>query len=231
MHRYFDFARYATSYRREILAGFTTFITMAYIVIVNPAILEAAGIPKGPSMTATILSAAFGTLVMGIYARRPFAIAPYMGENAFIAFTVVKVLGFPWQTALGAIFIAGVLFTILTLLRVRSWLADAIPATLKHSFAVGIGLFLTFIGLNETGIVACGIPGAPVCLGKVTAAPAVIAIFAFIVIVWLLIKRAHGAILIGILAATILSMVLGLTPLPKELLSMPPDPRPILLQM
>ncbi|HEX9022238.1 MAG TPA: NCS2 family permease [Geobacteraceae bacterium] len=231
MRNYFQFDRYATSYRREILAGFTTFLTMAYIIIVNPAILEAAGIPRGPSMTATIISAAFGTLVMGIYAKRPFAIAPYMGENAFIAFTVVKGLGYPWQTALGAIFIAGVLFTILTLLKVRSWLADAIPATLKHSFAVGIGLFLTFIGLNETGIVACGIPGAPVCLGKVTTAPAVIAIFAFIVIVWLLIKRAHGAILIGILAATILSMVLGLTPFPKELLSMPPDPTPILLQM
>ncbi len=231
MRRYFQFDRYATSYRREILAGFTTFLTMAYIIIVNPAILEAAGIPRGPSMTATILSAAFGTLVMGIYARRPFAIAPYMGENAFIAFTVVKGLGFPWQTALGAIFIAGILFTILTLLRIRGWLADAIPATLKHSFAVGIGLFLTFIGLNETGIVACGVAGAPVCLGRVTTAPAVIAIVAFIIIVLLMIKRVHGAIVIGILAATFVSMALGLTPLPHQAISLPPDPAPILMQM
>src|SRR5512137_2250082 len=167
MRNYFQFDRHSTGYPQEILAGFTTFLTMAYIIIVNPAILEAAGIPKGPSMTATILSAAFGTLIMGFYARRPFAIAPYMGENAFIAFTVVKGLGFPWQTALGAIFIAGVLFTILTLLKIRGWLADAIPPSLKFSFAVGIGLFLAFIGLNETGIVTCGIPGAPVCLGKV----------------------------------------------------------------
>src|SRR5512146_2498970 len=171
MHRYFDFARHGTSYRQEAVAGLTTFLTMAYIIIVNPAILEAAGIPKGPSMTATILSAAFGTLVMGLHARRPFAIAPYMGENAFIAFTVVKVLGFPWQTALGAIFLAGCLFTILTLLKVRSWLAAAIPATLKYSYAVGIGLFLTFIGLKETGIVALGVPGAPVCLGRLPSPP------------------------------------------------------------
>src|SRR5512138_3687831 len=131
MHRYFDFARHETSYRQETIAGITTFLTMAYIVVVNPAVLEAAGIPKGPSMTATILSAAFGTLVMGVYAKRPFAIAPYMGENAFIAFTVVRVLGLPWQTALGAIFLAGVLFTILTVLRVRGWLAEAIPLNLK----------------------------------------------------------------------------------------------------
>src|SRR5512144_3382008 len=111
--RYFDFELLKTNYKNEFLGGITTFLTMAYIIIVNPAILEAAGIPKGPSMVATILSAAFGTVVMGLYARRPFAIAPYMGENAFVAFTVVKVLGYPWQAALGAVFIAGVLFTLL----------------------------------------------------------------------------------------------------------------------
>src|SRR5512144_2162603 len=137
MKSYFEFSKHHTSYRQEMFAGIATFLTMAYIIVVNPAILEAAGIPRGPSMTATIISAAFGTLVMGIYAKRPFAIAPYMGENAFIAFTVVKGLGFPWQTALGAIFIAGVLFTILTLLKVRGWLADAIPSSLKYSFAAG----------------------------------------------------------------------------------------------
>src|SRR5512140_1027078 len=123
MDRYFDFVRHGTSYRQEAVAGLTTFLTMAYIIVVNPAILEAAGIPRGASTTATVMSAAFGTLVMGVYANRPFAIAPYMGENAFIAFTVVKVMGFPWQTALGAIFVAGVLFTVLTVTRVRGWLA------------------------------------------------------------------------------------------------------------
>ena len=166
MRRYFDFERHGTTYRKETLAGITTFLTMAYIIIVNPAILEAAGMPKGPSMVATILSAAFGTVVMGLYARRPFAIAPYMGENAFIAFTVVKVMGYSWQAALGAVFVAGVLFTLLTVLKVRSWLAEALPKSLKFSFAVGIGLFLTFIGLNETGIVRLGVPGAPCVPGE-----------------------------------------------------------------
>src|SRR5574342_512579 len=119
MKAYFEFARHRTSYKQEILAGIATFLTMAYIVVVNPAVLEAAGIPKGPSMTATILSAVFGTLIMGVYAKRPFAIAPYMGENAFIAFTVVKVLGYTWQTALGAVFVAGMIFTVLTVTRIR----------------------------------------------------------------------------------------------------------------
>jgi adenine/guanine/hypoxanthine permease len=231
MRNYFQFDRHATGYRQEVLAGFTTFLTMAYIIIVNPAILESAGIPKGPSMTATILSAAFGTLIMGFYARRPFAIAPYMGENAFIAFTVVKGLGFPWQTALGAIFIAGVLFTVLTVLKIRGWLAEAIPVSLKYSFAVGIGLFLAFIGLNETGIVSCGVPGAPVCLGRVTAAPVLIAVAGFMVIAWLMVKRVHGAVVIGILFATLLSFASGVSPVPREIISLPPDPLPIMMQM
>jgi len=143
--KYFQFDEHNTNYKTEIIAGFTTFVTMAYIIIVNPKILEIAGIPVGPSMVATIISAFFGTLAMGVYAKRPFAIAPYMGENAFIAFTVVKVLGFSWQTALGAIFLSGVLFTILTITKVRGWLANAIPVSLKIAFAVGIGFFLAFI--------------------------------------------------------------------------------------
>lgn len=231
MHRYFDFAGNNTSYRQEIVAGITTFLTMAYIIVVNPAILEAAGIPKGPSMTATILSAAFGTLVMGVYAKRPFAIAPYMGENAFIAFTVVKVLGYPWQTALGAIFIAGLLFTILTLLKVRSWLAGAIPASLKYSFAVGIGLFLTFIGLNETGIVSLGVAGAPVSLGRMTSGPVLLSIVGFFFISWLMVKRVHGAIVIGIMATTALSCIFGVTQLPAGITSLPPSLDPILGQI
>jgi AGZA family xanthine/uracil permease-like MFS transporter len=229
--RYFDFELHKTSYRQEIFAGITTFLTMAYIIIVNPAILEAAGIPKGPSMTATILSAAFGTLIMGFYAKRPFAIAPYMGENAFIAYTVVKVLGYPWQTALGAIFIAGVIFTLLTVFKIRSWLAAAIPVSLKYSFAVGIGLFLTFIGLNETGIVSLGIAGAPVSLGRLNDAPVFLAIIGFFIISWLIVKRVHGSIIIGICTVTIISIIVGITPVPKEIVSMPPDVTPIFMQL
>jgi AGZA family xanthine/uracil permease-like MFS transporter len=231
MHRYFNFVANGTSYRQEIVAGITTFLTLAYIIIVNPAILEAAGIPKGASMTATILSAAFGTLIMGVYAKRPFAIAPYMGENAFIAYTVVKVLGYPWQTALGAIFIAGVIFTLLTILGIRSLLAEAIPQSLKYSFAVGIGLFLTFIGLNEIGIVGCGVPGAPVCLANVANPTVLLGILGFVIIASLTIRKVHGAIIIGILSITLLSFIFKITPIPHGIVSLPPSISPLFMQL
>lgn len=231
MKTYFEFSKYGTSYKQESLAGLTTFLTMAYIIIVNPAILEAAGIPRGPSMTATILAAAFGTLIMGVYAKRPFAVAPYMGENAFIAFTVVKVLGYPWQTALGAIFVAGALFTVLTVTRVRGWLANTLPQSLKYSFAVGIGLFLTFIGLNETGIVSLGIPGAPVSLGRLDRPSALLAVFGFFLMVWLMIRKVRGAIIIGILATTVLSFLSGVSSAPKSWMGLPSSPGPIVLQL
>ncbi len=231
MKNYFEFAKHGTGYRQETLAGLTTFLTMAYIVIVNPAILEAAGIPKGPSMTATALSAVFGTLIMGVYAKRPFAIAPYMGENAFIAFTVVKVLGYSWQVALGAIFIAGVLFTVLTVAKVRGWLAETLPLSLKYSFAVGIGLFLTFIGLNETGIVSLGVPNAPVSLGKLSQPSVLLAVLGFFIIVWLMIRRVRGAIIMGILATTLLSFWWGISPMPQSWMSLPPSPGPIFMEL
>lgn len=231
MQRYFDFASNGTTYRREIVAGVTTFLTMAYIIVVNPAILEAAGIPKGPSMTATIVSAAFGTLVMGIYAKRPFAIAPYMGENAFIAYTVVKVMGYPWQTALGAIFLAGVLFTVLTVLRLRGWLAEAIPLTLKYSFAVGIGLFLAFIGLNEIGVITLGVVGAPVSLGRLSSPSVLLAMFGFFLMACLTVKRVHGSLMIGILVVTLLSVAMGITPLPSQVMGLPPSLAPIFGQL
>ena len=140
-------ARGETTLTTEVRAGVATFLAMAYIIVVNPAILEAAGLPRDASVTATILSAIVGTLLMGLYARRPFAVAPYMGENAFIAFTVVQGMGISWQVALGAICLAGIVFALLTVLRVRAWLADALPRSLTRSFAVGIGLFITFIGV------------------------------------------------------------------------------------
>src|SRR5690242_16012084 len=168
---------------------------MSYIIVVNPAILKAAGIPEHASITATVLTAIFGTLLMGLYANRPFAIAPYMGENAFIAYTVVQVLGYSWQAALASVFIAGVLFLLLTLVRLRQWLVDAIPSALRYSFAVGIGLFLTFVGLNETGIVMLGTQGAPVRTGHVTSTPVLVAIFGFVLMAVLMIRRFPGAIL------------------------------------
>lgn len=231
MGDFFRLRDYETSVRQEVVAGLTTFVSMAYIIVVNPKILEAAGIPFGPSMVATIISAFFGTLLMGIYAKRPFAVAPYMGENAFIAFTVVKVLGYSWQTAIGAIFIGGVLFTILTLFGIRGWLADSIPEGLKIAFAVGIGLFLAFIGLNETGIVALGVPGAPVHVGDFHEATVLLGITGFLLIGFLMIRRVNGAILIGMITVTLLSFMLKTTPLPETWVSMPPDIRPILFQL
>lgn len=231
MRAYFGFDRLGTGYRQETLAGISTFLTMSYIIVVNPAILEAAGIPRGPCMVATILAAAFGTLIMGLYANRPFAVAPYMGENAFVAFTVVKMLGFPWEVALGAVFLAGLLFTLLTVFRIRGWLARSLPLSLKYSFAVGIGLFLAFVGLNETGLVRLGVPGAPVALGNVADPPRLVAIATFFSIAVLLLRRVPGAIVLGVLGGTLLSVLLGITPLPEAVVSLPPDPRPVLMKL
>ncbi len=136
----FRVAERGSTLRTEIVGGITTFVSMAYIIVVNPAILEFAGIPSGPSTVATILTAAFGTLLMGLYANRPIAVAPYMGENAFIAFGLAA-FGIGWQLRLGAVFVSGIVFLVITFLGVRTWLADAVSPSLKHSFAAGIGLF------------------------------------------------------------------------------------------
>jgi AGZA family xanthine/uracil permease-like MFS transporter len=201
---------------------------MSYIVVVNPAILAAAGIPEGPSFVATVLVAAFGCYLMAFYANRPFAIAPYMGENAFIAFTVCKVLGIPWQTALAAIFIAGVLFVLLTVLHLRRWVVEGVPSSLRFSFAVGMGLFLTFIGLNVTGIVRLGVPGAPVQAGHLTSPPALVAIFGLILLSVLIIRKVPGAILLGILATAVLAFVVGVAGPPHGVVSLPPTLKPLL---
>jgi AGZA family xanthine/uracil permease-like MFS transporter len=231
MRRYFDFEANRTSYRSEILAGLTTFVTMAYIIVVNPAILETAGIPRGATVTATILAAALGTLMMGVYAKRPFAVAPLMGENAFIAFTVVKVLGYSWQAALGAIFLSGAIFAILTVLKIRGYLARAIPPSLKYSFAVGIGLFLAFIGLNESGIIALGVPGAPLKVGNLGSPAVLLAILGFLLIIWLMIRRFRAAIITGITAVSVLSVVLGVTPIPSRIVGAPESLAPIFLRL
>ena len=229
--QYFQFEANQTNFKQETIAGVTTFLTMAYIIIVNPKILEAAGIPFGPSMVATILSAFFGTFIMGVYAKRPFAIAPYMGENAFIAYTVVQVLGYSWQTALGAIFIGGVLFTLLTVLKIRSWLANAIPDSLKIGFAVGIGFFLAFIGLNQTGIVTLGVEGAPVQIGDFYQSNVLLAIIGFLLIGILMIKKVNGSIIISILVVTLLSFIVGDVKIPEKIVSLPPDISSIFLQL
>ena len=220
-----------TSIRREILAGVTTFVTMAYIIIVNPAILEAAGLPREASVTATILASALGTFIMGVYARRPFAVAPLMGENAFIAFTVVKLLGFSWQVALGAVFVSGVLFILLTLVGARAYAAGAIPGSLKLSFAVGIGLFLTFIGMNETGIVVLGVQGSPVRAGNFHDPAVLLAAAGVLLIVGMMLRKIQGAIIIGIVVVTLAAMLTGNARFPEHLVSLPASLAPVALQL
>jgi AGZA family xanthine/uracil permease-like MFS transporter len=168
---------------------------------------------------------------MGFYANRPFAIAPYMGENAFVAFTVVRVLGYSWQTAIGAIFVGGILFTVLTVFRLRSWLANAIPQGLKFSFAAGIGLFLTFIGLNMTKLVVLGSPGAPVKIGQVTSVPVLLAVFCFLLMGVLLVWKVKGALLISIVVTAFGAFILGVAKMPDKLVSMPPSLGPIFLKL
>jgi len=231
IQRYFGFERAKTTLAREAVAGITTFVTMSYIIVVNPAILAAAGIPAQPAMVATIVTAIFGTLLMGVYANRPFAVAPYMGENAFIAYTVVLALHYNWQAALAAVFLGGVLFLLLTIFRLRQWLVEAVPAGLRYSFAVGIGLFLTFIGLNQTGIVMLGSAGAPVRTGHLTAAPVLVAIFGFLMIAALMIRRFPAAILVGILATTFLAFATRVASPPKAWVSLPPSLAPILFKL
>ncbi len=227
LSRYFRLAELNTTIRQEVIAGATTFATTAYIIIVNPKILEAAGIPFGPSMVATVLTAFTGTLLMGMYAKRPFAVAPYMGENAFVAFTVVKVLGYSWQTALGAIFLSGLIFTLLTLVNIRTWLVNSIPEKLKLAFSAGIGLFLTFIGLNETGIVKLGVPGAPVHVGNFSDPTVLLAIAGFVLTGLLMVRKINGAIFMSVIAVTLTAFIFGLVKINGPVVSMPPSLAPL----
>ncbi len=237
LERLFGLQRHGTSVRRELLGGATTFATMAYIVVVNPAILSFAGIPTGPSTVATILAAAFGCVLMGLYANRPIAVAPYMGENAFVAFGLAAV-GATWPQMLGAVFVSGVVFLLITLVGIRSWLADAISPSLKHSFAVGIGLFLALIGLYETGIVTSGAagmpatalagpggllraPDVPLRIGDLRQPTVLLALAGFVLMAALLQRRVRGALLIGIASVAVAAVLLGQGEAPRAAAALP----------
>ena len=226
---YFKLGEHGTTVKREVLAGCTTFLTMAYITFVNPAILSDTGMDFGAVFVATCVAAAFGTLVMGLYANYPIALAPGMGLNAFFTYGVVLGLGYAWQTALGAVFLSGVIFVILSLLPVREWLINSIPRTLKMAISAGIGLFLGIIALKNAGIVVDH-PATLVTMGDMTAAPAILAILGFVVIVALSRRQVPGAVIIGILAVTGLGVAFGITEW-KGLVSVPPDPSPTLLAL
>jgi AGZA family xanthine/uracil permease-like MFS transporter len=236
LDRLFHLREHRTTVRTELLGGVTTFATMAYIIVVNPAILSAIGIPIGPSTVATILTAVFGSLLMGLYANRPLAVAPYMGENAFLAFGLATLsIPISWQQRLGAVFVSGVAFLVITLLGVRAWLANSISSSLKHSFAVGIGLFLTFIGLYETGLVVPNPPAVPVKIGNVHEPRVWLAIVGFLVMATLLCWQVRGALLLGMASTAALGFALGLGQAPQRVAALPftgdYDLSPIALQL
>ena len=206
--RVFKLQDHGTTVRTEIIAGVTTFLTMAYIIFVNPSILGDAGMPKESVFVATCLIAALGTAVMALYANYPIALAPGMGLNAYFAYTVVLGMGFPWQAALGAVFISGCLFMAVTLFGLRGLIIRGIPQSLRNAITVGIGLFLALIALKSAGIVAPS-KATYITLGDLHSAPVVLASLGFLLIVALDKFRVPGAILIGIIAVTIASFFFG----------------------
>jgi AGZA family xanthine/uracil permease-like MFS transporter len=220
LDRVFGLSALGTTPRTEVLGGLTTFVAMAYIVVVNPAILQFAGLPVGPSTVATILVAAVGSILMGLYANRPLAVAPYMGENAFLAFGLTA-LGIGWELRLGAVFVAGLVFVVLTVVRLRSWLANALSPSLKHSFAVGIGLFLAFIGLYESGIVAGATGGVPVRIGNLRDTKVLLAVGGFVLTTALMCRRVRGAILIGMAVTAAAGYALGVGQAPSGIVALP----------
>ena len=232
----FGFDKAQHSVRTEILAGITTFLTMAYILAVNPGIFSALDMPGGAVFTATALAAIVGTLVMALYAKKPFALAPGMGLNAFFVFTVCLTMGHTWQFALTAVFLEGLLFIVLTLTKVRSWLLNAIPGTLKKAIGAGIGLFIAFIGLQNAGIIVDN--GATlVSLGDVTHGTALLALIGIAITAALIMAKVRGGMLIGILATAALGLVIkdpatgeAITKLPEKWIDTPDSLSPIFCQ-
>ncbi|WP_368647186.1 NCS2 family permease [Castellaniella ginsengisoli] len=229
LEQLFKLKDHDTSIRTEVLAGLTTFLTMSYIVFVNPDILSSTGMDRGSIFVATCLAAALGSLIMAFLANWPIGMAPGMGLNAFFAFTVVAQMGYTWQQALGAVFISGVVFVILTVTGAREWLVAGIPASLRSAIAAGIGLFLGIIALGSAGIVVAN-PATKIGLGDLTHAPTLFAILGFFIIAALGALKVRGAILIGILAITVLSIITGHTQF-QGIFSAPPSLAPTFFQL
>ena len=229
IERLFRLQENGTTVRTEVLGGLTTFMTMAYIVFVNPQVLSGTGMDFDSVMVATCLAAGIATLVMGLAANYPIAVAPGMGQNFFFL-TVVTTMGITWQTALGAVLVSGVVFFMLTFLRIREMIIDAVPDGLKFAIPVGIGLFITMIGLKNAGIVVVPEAGVLPVLGDLTLAPTVVALAGLVATVALLGRRVPGAILIGIVVATLLALSMGLVEW-QGLVSSPPSLAPTFMAL
>ena len=214
LERFFKLREKETTVKTEIIAGFTTFIALAYIMFVNPNILADAGVPKEAAIASTIWIAALSTMMMGVFANYPVALAPGMGLNAFFAYYVCGVLGLHWTVALGAVFFSGLLFLLLTISHVRQAIINAVPQNLRVAIGVGIGLFIAFIGLKGTGLIVSD-PATFITLGHVTKPETAMSLFGLVLTGVLMARDVQGSILIGIIATTILSMVLGYSPVPQ----------------
>ncbi|MDQ0163643.1 NCS2 family permease [Bacillus alveayuensis] len=234
MKKYFQFEELGTSYRREFIGGLTTFLSMAYILFVNPFTLSLGAIPdlpaemrmdQGAVFTATALAAAIGSLIMGLLARYPIALAPGMGLNAFFAFTVILTFNIPWQTALSGVFVSGLIFILLTLTGVREKIINSIPAELKYAVGAGIGLFITFIGFQNAGIIVNN-DAVLVGLGDLRNPETLLAIFGVIVTVILMVRGVNGGIFYGMLITSIVGIIFGLIDMPKQIVGEIPSLAP-----
>ncbi|WP_336366215.1 NCS2 family permease [Marinobacter sp. C2H3] len=229
LERLFQLRAHGTTVRKELLAGVTTFLTMAYIIVVNPSVLSTTGMDFGAIFVATCLAAAIGTLIMGLWANYPIALAPGMGLNAFFAFTVVGSMGYSWQVALGAVFMSGLIFFLLSILKIREWIINSIPMSLRFGISAGIGFFLALIALKNAGIVVDH-PATLVGLGDIKTPEALLFFLGFVLICALSYRRVTGAVMIGILLITVISLVMGMVQY-KGFVSAPPSLAPTFLQL
>ncbi|MDU4912177.1 NCS2 family permease [Clostridium baratii] len=224
LDNYFEISKNGSNTKREIVAGLTTFMTMAYILIVNPSILAAAGMDQGAVFTATALSAFVATMLTGLYAKLPFAQAPGMGLNAFFAYTVVVGMGYSYQFALTAVFLEGIIFILLTLCNVREAIVDSIPECIKKGISVGIGLLIALIGLEGAGIVVHPADGGTIlALGNITKGAGLLAIIGLLITAILLAKNVRGALFFGMMITAIIGIPFGITPMPTGFMSAPPS--------
>ena len=228
LQKLFGFVPSSMTVKREVIAGITTFLTMAYILAVNPSILSDAGMDKGAVFTATVISSVLATLVMAMYAKLPFALAPGMGLNAFFAYTVVLTMGYSWQFALTAVFIEGIIFILLTLTGLRQKIVDSMPLVLRRAISPGIGFFIAFIGLKNAGIVSAS-PATFVTMGNLHDPAVLLAAFGILLSAVLLIKKVTGALLIGILVTTVIGIPLGVTHF-SSVLDVPPSIAPVVMK-
>ncbi|MCL1088388.1 NCS2 family permease [Shewanella profunda] len=229
LEKLFKLKQNQTSLKQEAIAGLTTFMTMAYIIFVNPMMLADAGMDHGAVFVATCLAAAIGCLVMGLMANYPIALAPGMGLNAFFTYTVVGEMGYSWETALGAVFLSGICFLILSLVRIREWIVNSIPVSLRLGIAAGIGLFLALIGLKSAGIVVAN-PATLVTMGDITAFPAVMAVLGFFLIIAMVQRGMKSAVILSILIITGLGLIFGDVSY-NGIVSMPPSIAPTFMKM